>query len=638
MARRRATRVLLWTGLPVLAVVLLILFWSWAWFIPLAERQASAALGRPVTIGGLDVDLGRVTGITLTDVTIANPEGFAPGEPPLAALPRLSVLVDVMAYWHDRRIVLPDISLERPAIRLLADAEGRNNYSFDFGPDDPNAPPPDPAKQPEIRALRVQEGTAHITLAKLRAEMRARIGTEEPAGEAPRIKVEAEGQYAGQPITGTLIGGAVLALQETQNPWPLQLDLANGRTKVALKGTVRDPLHFAGADLRLELSGPNMELLTPLTGVPIPATPPYSVAGRLDYAENHIRFTEMQGKVGRSDLSGSIAVDPRPQRPVVRADLRSRQVDLDDLAGFIGEEPGDKPAPPARQRRGRVLPDTPVSLPELKAADIHLTYTGAKILGRSMPLDDLHAKLDIVDGAIALHPLRFGVGTGRIEGNFDFTPQQRGLAAKGEVQFQRVDVSRLLGVTGVAEGQGRLGGRASIDTSGASLAEMLGRGNGSVTLGLAGGNLSALLVDISGLRIGNAILSALGLPSRTRVECFVADMGLRRGVLSSRTLLIDTDGALITGKGSVDLGDERLNMDLRTEAERFSIGDLPTDIQIRGSFADPSVLPEFVELGARGAAAIGLGIIALPLALLPTIQFGVGEDNACQGLAKRQNR
>ena len=45
---------------------------------------------------------------------------------------------------------------------------------------------------------------------------------------------------------------------------------ASGRPRFALRGTVQDPLALAGADLRLDISGPDMGLLAPLTGVPLP--------------------------------------------------------------------------------------------------------------------------------------------------------------------------------------------------------------------------------------------------------------------------------------------------------------------------------------------------------------------------------
>ena len=82
-----------------------------------------------------------------------------------------------------------------------------------------------------------------------------------------------------------------------------------------------------------------MALLHPLTGVPLPATPPYELGGKLDYAEGRFRFTDVAGRVGRSDVEGAATVAVRPsQRPEVTAELRSRAVDLRDIAGLLGGE------------------------------------------------------------------------------------------------------------------------------------------------------------------------------------------------------------------------------------------------------------------------------------------------------------
>ena len=64
----------------------------------------------------------------------------------------------------------------------------------------------------------------------------------------------------------------------------------------------------------------------------------------------------------------------------------------------------------------KLLPDAPISLPKLRAADVKLRYRGEHILGRSVPLDNLVANLSIVDGKVALEPVSFGVGRGRIAG------------------------------------------------------------------------------------------------------------------------------------------------------------------------------------------------------------------------------
>ena len=47
-------------GVP-LALLLLVALLPWSVFIPLVEARAAAALGRPIHIGGLHVDPGRIT-------------------------------------------------------------------------------------------------------------------------------------------------------------------------------------------------------------------------------------------------------------------------------------------------------------------------------------------------------------------------------------------------------------------------------------------------------------------------------------------------------------------------------------------------------------------------------------------------
>ncbi|MFC7539316.1 hypothetical protein ACFQU2_07395 [Siccirubricoccus deserti] len=51
-----------------------------------------------------------------------------------------------------------------------------------------------------------------------------------------------------------------------------------------------------------------------------------------------------------------------------------------------------------------------------------------------------------------------------------------------------------------AGGAGTLGGVGRIETTGRSFSELLGRGDGALTVVTVGGNLSALLVDLSGLQ------------------------------------------------------------------------------------------------------------------------------------------
>jgi uncharacterized protein involved in outer membrane biogenesis len=681
VANHPARRWLLWLGIPVLAIGLFLLLFRWDWLIPIIEPRASAALGREVKLEHLHVKLGRTVVVTASGVVVGNPEGFA-DPTPFARVEKLSAAINVWDWWQGRGLVLPWIEAEKPILNVRAMPDGRANYIFDTGsgdaPADPNA---QPAQTPQIGALRIHDGQGKVVLPQLRADFDLRMATEgeekpeenqpaeaepEPAStmviaenglplppppapeppdtgmpdmlpqlaaEASRIVVSAEGTYADQPIKARLVGGGLLSLREAEKPWPVQLRVDNGPTNVSLQGTLQDPIHFKGAALQLVLAGPDMGLLTPLTGVPIPKTPRYRVAGALDYTAERIRFSDIKGTVGSSDLNGEVAVLPRRERPDVTVNLASRLVDLDDLAGFIGEEPGDKaPAKPSE----RVLPDTPVNMPKLTAADMHVKYRANSIRGgRRQPLDNLRAEFDVVDGNVDLHPISFGVGRGQMVFSGKLSPVNGGgLRADVKAQFQRLDISKLMQAAG-SEGGGALSGRAELRATGKSLAQLLGTGDGRITLTTSGGNLSALLVDLSGLRIANAILSALGIPSRTELQCFIADFRLQDGTLNTQSAIIDTDEAIIVGDGSVNLTREQIAYRLRTQSRDFTIGALSTDIRIGGTFRDPSVLPDPVELGARGGAAVALGFLNPLLAILPTIQFGTDEDSGCKSLASR---
>lgn len=644
--QRRRRHIGLWVlGTAVIAIIAVVALWDWDWFLPLVEAQAMSAIGRKTTAKHMHVQLGRVTTVTLDDVEIANADGFDSATP-FAHADALSVQADVMAYIRSRQIVIPQIQVDHPVVDAEQRADKTANWPTGSGSSEPTGKKADPNSGPKIGELIINNGQAHVVLAPLKANFNLDVATRQGDAAAPtpdkqtgQIVVGAKGTYAAQPITGELVAGALLSLRDTAHPYPIDLHLANGPTKVSLTGTVENPLNFAGANLRLEFTGPNMGLLTPLTGVPIPETPAYSIAGKVDYEDKKVKFTGFTGRLGNSDLNGDIFVDPTQAKPFVEANLNSRRVDLADLGGFIGETPGHKGEAAStttkaelasKEASDRVLPNTPINMPKIDAANVKLRYKGEHILGRSVPLDNIVADIDITNGRIQVHPLSFAVGTGDIGLAADLTPKGRDVAADIGVQFRRVDLARLLSATHLVEGAGTMSGSAKLVSTGDSLAQLLGRGNGDLRLGMSGGNLSALLVDIAGLEFGNALLSALGVPQKANLQCFAADFGLTNGLLGTKTLILDTSEARVQGTGDINFADETINYKLKTNSKHFSIGTLSTPIDIDGHLKSPSIRPEVGPLALKGGAAIGLGILFPPAALLPTIQLGTGNDNACQ--------
>ena len=161
------------------------------------------------------------------------------------------------------------------------------------------------------------------------------------------------------------------------------------------------------------------------------------------------------------------------------------------------------------------------------------------------------------------------------------------------------------------------------------MSSILAQGDGALRIVMPmGGNINSLLVDLSGIEIGPAFLAAIGIPNKEGIRCMVADFALQRGILASRALEVNTTEHVISGGGRVDLSREVVEMSLRTDPKHFTIGKLATPINITGTFKDLHFRPD-KELAIRGGIAAGLGVLFPPAALLPTIQFGVGENSPC---------
>ncbi len=647
MTRRRKTWLSV-LGVFVLAIVLLLLFWDWDWFIPIIDSRASAALGRQVTMKHLKVGLGGITTVTASDIVIANPKGFTPpdGSPAdFGTIDRLVIKADVWKYIRHQVLSLTTIEVDRPVFAVRQLPNGQNNYTLQLGGGSSSS---SSSKPPELGELIINDGAASVVMPKLKTNFDLTVQTRDaPSGSklftGGEIVVDAKGTYSGAPVTGTFIGGALLSLRDAATPYPVDLHLVNGTTKASLVGTIQNPATFAGANLRVTFSGQDMSNLYQLSGIAIPSTPPFNIAGKLSYSKSAVHIDDLVGTMGSSDLEGSVSETPaaiKDGRRMITADLASRRVDLTDLAGFLGGTPGKTTTPgqtaatkakvQAANASPTLLPNKPFNLPKINEANVDLRYRGEHIINKDAPLDNVLVHMIIKDGRITVDPLNFAVGTGTIASNFDLNPVGGVLHTKANIDFRKLQLARLMAATHAFAGDGVVGGSAHLVGTGNSMALILGHGNGGLQLFMShGGDISALLVDLAGLQVGDAVLSFLGIPNKADVQCLVSDFVLTNGMVDTKTLLLATTEANILGSGTINLNTEKLNLAIKTQATHFSIGSLSTPINVGGTLKKPSVLPQAGPLAERAVPAVGLGILFPPLALLPTIRLGLGDKNAC---------
>ena len=626
----------------VVACVALAFIWDWNWLRPTVEKKIADELQRPVTLAHFDVQnvFSAQPKLVLDNIVIGNPPGFPDGTQ-TGTIQRLSLRFDLPALIATlgHKIVISEIAIEHPQGDLRPGPNGNPNWMFAMAQN----PAAGDTSLPRIGSVVITDGDFRFAEPKLGADLRVKIRTEpDPKGGDPQIVVNAQGTYGGAPFTGTFRGGSVLVLGDTKKPYPVELTARAGDNQVHLVGTLTDPEHLGGADLQLEVQGQDLADLYKIIHVPFAPTPPYHLRGHLDYSGTHIRFHDFAGTVGESDLEGNFDVDRGYQRPLVTADLVSRNVRMADLGGFIGAAPGKEGAPTQgpKQRaeharedaKQTLLPDTPIDQEKIRSTDYRVHYRGEHVVTDWAPLDHLETNFNITDGDIKLTPLDFKVGTGTIHTNIELDGRKNPIVAKADVDFRELDFHRLMQSTKMFEGVGVIGGRWELDGRGNSLAQILGHGDGDLKLFMGSGDLSALLVNLAGLDIGGTIASLLGLPAVATINCMVSDFQLTNGVLGTRALVLDTDQANILGKGTVDLRNEKIDFQVTQEGKHFSVGALHVPIDITGTFKDLHVKPDPAALGLRLGVAAALGAVFPPAVLLPTIQLGLGENHNCGAL------
>lgn len=625
---KRRWRILIASGIFIL---LLILLWDWNWFKPLIEWKASSSLGRGVTLGHFDVRLSRQPLIVLDQLVIANPDEF-PAESAFASVKQISVRLDPRDIFHGR-VNLPEIIVTSPQALLQRGPSGKPNYMFDALQDSNGSSGP----TVEIGQLRISDGDVHFLDPQLKSDFRLTVETDNDA----KVHIDIGGTYASQPITGRFVGGSILSLRDAAHPYPVDLKVQHGATSVTLLGTIERPMDFSGAQLKLDFRGANLADLYLLTGVPLPPTTAYRLTGGLGISKTGVEFQHFTGTVGDSDISGDLAMDlsAKPRRKIT-THLASKKLVLKDLGIAVGAPPDKLDAKGLENKNpnGKVLPDVAINLPRIRAADLDARYKATRLESASLPLDDLELHVQITDGQMRLAPVRFGVGSGSINGDIMLDGRQDQVHAVADVEFRKLDVSHILKKMTAFQGDGKIGGLVRIDGKGNSVADLLGSGNGEMKLFMSGGQISGLLVNLMGLDLGNSLRSALGLPRRAEMRCMLADFSLKQGQMDTRTMLIDTSEANVIGTGNINLRNEQLDYALKTEPKHMNIGSVAAPIHIKGTLGDPRIGVDATSLTVRGASTLALGALLTPIAaLIPTIQLGLGEDNNCVALLKGVN-
>lgn len=654
MSRRGHIVAKTFLGLIGLIVIFLIIF-DWNWLRVPVQNYISQKTHREFRMSHLAVKLGWHPRVILDDVYFQNADWSKLG--PMADIGKLEFTVSLRDLF-EKKIVLPRLALSNADIRMEELADHRKNWTFS----DPN----DKSETVfRVSTLSVDHGKLRYVNHGSDFDMTILADTFDPSApdvtnaantpgkdgsnEKFRTRYSFEGRYRDAGFKGKALTGDVLSFQESKVPFPIKGDILAGTTKLEVDGSVADVVKISAIDTRLRISGQTLANLYPFLLLPLPASPPYDVQGRLKMHGDNFAMDDLAGKIGSTDVHGRGTYQRRNPRPLLQGELHSTLLNIADLGPLVGlktkeSEGAPRPTQAATATRpaatgtenasggDKVLPTGTFEATRLRAMDADVTYEAKQIKRpEGLALESFYASLHVHDSVLKLTPLQFGFAGGRIISTIDLDARGKPLKARADVDFRHIEVAKLFpDMPKVAKGAGLIGAQIRLAGEGDNVADLVGSADGTLAAAIADGRISNLLDAAVSLNGGRAIPALLGKDKEIEIRCGGVAFDVKGGQAKSTMIVLDTEQTRIDGQGTVDLKNEKFDIVFSPKPKHPSILSLRTPIEVYGSFRHPDFTLDKKILAARGLGALALAAVAPVAALVPLLEPGPGKDTDCR--------
>jgi len=607
----------------------------------LIEEQAKAATGRDLKIAGefkLDL-LTLEPALTVDDVKLANaPWG---SRPDMVSIKELELEVALIPLFSGN-VVINRLVLVSPDILLETNKKGEGNWVF-------AAATPAPAKDetkdakgaatlPVINEAVIEDAALPYrdgVTGKETKVVLSKVSLDASSLTAP-LSLKGEGSLNGEAFTLALDLGSVEDLTAGGKPFPIKAALSAGGADINIDGTIADAMKGAGLNVAVSAKGKNLSGLDKLAGAKLPPYGPYSISAQVSEAKGTYKVGNLALNLGNSNLGGEVTVKTGKALAVV-ANLTSTLIDLEDFdkGGEAGKAAPDKAA---SGDGNKVFPSDPLPLEALRGTNAKLALKADKILAAKgkIPLTNFDLNLSLNKGILTLKPLKTGLAGGNVDANLTLNASKAKASLALNLNLKQLDMAELLKEMEASDAvTGKLDSTISVKGQGTSVAAIMAGLQGKTQIIVGKGTIKNSYFKLLSADLLKSITPWAGKQDNNALNCAVSRFDINGGNAVSKTLLVDTSNVAITGKGSINLGSEKINMTITPETRDVALMKLVVPISIGGTLAHPTALPDMGALAAHAAGdVIGgvTGAVTNPVGAISGLLGGGGgapKENLC---------
>ena len=432
-----------------------------------------------------------------------------------------------------------------------------------------------------------------------------------------------EGAFAGAPLSFTAKLGAPAALiagGAPAGPFPVDVSAQAAGASLSAKGAIGDPVHLSGADVAVAAQVPDLAALAPFARHDLPPLKDIGFKARLGDAPGGLvhgaALREAELTLPAGDLAGDLTLE-FGARPLVRAALTSKRMDLDVLRTALAARPGPsaavlaepsaapaappRPAPPrAEPKHGWLIPDEPLPFHLLQASDADVTLRVAALTFGEVSYRNVAGHLVLQNGQLRLDPFAADVPGGRMDLTLATDASQAPPPVSVAMHAPGLALRPLLHAMGLPDDvSGNLEMDLDLRGAGRTPHAIAAGADGHLGLALVNGQIDNRLIEATlGEILRQAKMPDIGSRAgRSDVRCFAARLDAREGLAQVRALLLDTTLLHLEGQGSLNFADEKLALRLEPLARLGGTGVI-VPLRVGGSFRQP-------KAGVDAAGAVG---------------------------------
>jgi hypothetical protein len=452
-------------------------------------------------------------------------------------------------------------------------------------------------------------------------------------GEIAGMNVKAKGKLqtiAGNPVSFTgpieLSGGEGDTIK-----YPVNLD-SPLNISAELNISADDGIQLTG----IELNSGAARITGNLTYFPVHRENRYQVSGQLtgkkipigDHQLNHLtlsgEFVPGEVQLDKFELGpgamGQASVSYDPGKNIFDADITISGMDILNMITPAGKKGGKK-------QESNVWP-----VNKLKGWSGDVTLTAENLRRYDQNLGGIIANMRLDNNQLTwqIEDAGNGFANGDIDlsGGYDFSNTPAKFTLSSHINDIHIDPFTTNGDGGDARISAPLSLNTNLTATGKSGQDLRQSLNGKINLVVTEGRLLNSATDIWVTSIFSTILPDGQGDQVTNLNCAVGRFDVADGVAKSYLILIDTDQLSIVGDGRIDFANKSLNIVLDPRSKSIQIGTLDTGARITGSWHNPKIGPDLIDLSSTvGSLIFG---IANPIGLvLPLVDLGLIENNPC---------